>query len=383
MLMTKITGRNINYGSIDRDLINNRLTQNSKPFLLLLFLLVTYCLSGQNIIVDTKTTLIDARNAPFNRIMPGDTLFLEGGLRSPLLIQNFTGEKEKPVVFMNTNGQVIFDTDHYYAVSIHNCRHFRFSGQGSPDHFYGIKISRVANGAGIGIGSLSSDYEIDHISIENVKTAGIYAKTDPDCSLASERGKFVQSNTVIRDNYIAHTGVEGMYVGSTYFFGQKVSCNGKDTLLMPHLLEGVRVYNNIVEYSGWDGIQVSSASGDCRIFNNTVLNDSQAGVSGQMSGIIIGGGSRCDCYNNHISQGNGNGIEIHGLGDSRIFNNIILEAGRSFYPDDASLIKHGIFVSDVSALDGSSFQILHNHILHPKSDGIRFQSVKTRKNLVA
>jgi hypothetical protein len=174
-----------------------------------------------------------------------------------------------------------------------------------------------------------------------------------------------------------------MYIGSSKYAGQKFNCDGKDTILFPSLLKGVRVYNNIVKYTGWDGIQVSSASEDCSVFGNTVMFDSQAEEKNQMSGIIIGGGSKCDCYNNFISQGKGDGIESHGLGGYRIFNNIIVDAGRSYFPDDETKIKHGIFVSDASALSGESFYIVYNDIINPKSDGIRFQSEISKKNLIA
>jgi hypothetical protein len=97
----------------------------------------------------------------------------------------------------NFGGDVIIDTDHYYGISIENCRYLKFTGTGNPNQTYGFKIKRVANGAGLGIGELSSDFEIDHISIENCLIGGLYAKTDPDCSLSSIRGNFTQFNTII------------------------------------------------------------------------------------------------------------------------------------------------------------------------------------------
>ncbi len=328
--------------------------------------------------------LIDGRSAPYNQLVAGDTIFLHAGDWDNLLIRNFRGTSGKPFIFINKEGVVRFDTDHNYAISVQNCQFFKITGTGIPE-FYGIQVDRVQNGTGIGIGGLSSDFEIDHISIKNVPIAGIYAKTDPDCSLISVRGKFIQMNTLIHDNYIENAGNEGLYVGSTKYFGQMVNCNGKDTLLLPSLLDGVKIYNNIIKYSGWDGIQVSSASKNCQIYNNTVLYDSQAEYGNQMSGIIIGGGSKCDCFNNYIADGNGDGIEMHGLGGNRIFNNIIINAGRTFYPEDfsAAKMKYGIFVSDVSAEKDSSFFIQNNTIISPKSDGIRFSSVKSRQNLIA
>jgi hypothetical protein len=154
---------------------------------------------------------------------------------------------------------------------------------------------------------------------------------------------------------------------------------------MPSLLEGVKVYNNIIKYSGWDGIQVSSAYKSCQVYDNIVLFDSQAEYVNQMSGIIMGGGSDCDCYNNYIADGKGDGIENHGLGGKRVFNNIIVNAGVTYAPNETGTtkMKHGIFVSDVSALPDRSFYIQNNTIINPKSDGIRFASVKSKNNLIS
>jgi hypothetical protein len=112
------------------------------------------------------------------------------------------------------------------------------------------------------------------------------------------------------------------------------------------------------------------------------MYDSQAGVYGQMTGIILGGGSKCDCYNNNISEGKGDGIEDHGLAGNRIFNNLIIDAGRTFYPGDQSQKKYGIYVDDVSVQPDSSFRILFNDIINPKCDGVRFVSVNSKNNLI-
>jgi len=366
--------------------INGNLVRNTQIFILTFLILLNYFDSAQatNIIVDVKTTLIDGSSAPYNQLVAGDTIFLHAGDWDNLLIRNYRGTSGKPIIFINKGGIVRFDTDHNHAISVQNCQFFKITGTGNSE-FYGIQVDRVQNGTGIGIGGLSSDFEIDHISIKNVPIAGIYAKTDPDCSLVSVRGNFIQMNTLIHDNYIENAGNEGLYVGNTTYFGQTVNCNGKDTVLLPSLLEGVRIYNNIIKYSGWDGIQVSSAVKECQIFGNQILFDSQAEIPNQMSGIIIGGGSKCDCYNNLIADGKGDGVELHGLGGNRIFNNIIVNAGRTYYPEDysSSTMKHGIFVSDVSVEPDSSFYIQNNTIINPKSDGIRFSSIKSRHNLIA
>jgi len=356
-------------------------------FSLLLFPVTAYgnplSIINKGYLIDSLVTVVDGAVAPFNQIQPGDTLLLKPGYRQNLLITNLNGSPEKPVIISNNGGVVLINTDSYYGISIRGSRYLRLTGQGSEEDFYGIRIERVAGGAGIGINNMCSDFEIDHVSIENTLLGGIYAKTEPDCSTPSTRDKFTQYNTIIHDNHIARVGNEGMYIGSTKYFGTTEKCNGRDTLLLPPVLKGVRIYNNIIEYTAWDGIQVSSASNDCQIYGNLVLHDSQEGYYSQMSGIMIGGGSKCDCYNNYIGEGKGSGIESHGLGGYRIFNNIIVDAGRSYLPLDSNERKHGIYVSDISVEKDSSVNILFNDIINPKSDGIRFESVVGRNNVIS
>ncbi len=356
---------------------------NSLFFVIAFFSILTLHAQNSHIIVSSTTNLIDGTVAPYNNAQPGDTIFLQSGPRNKLLIRNFTGSPQKPISFMNIGGPVNISTNDYYGISIINCRYFRLSGQGTLTDFYGIQINKVLAGAGMGVSSMSSDFEIDHLLIENCLTAGIYAKTDPTCSNNISRVTFTQFNTIIHDAYISNVGNEGMYIGSSFYTGMTINCNGIDTLIMPPVLDGVKIYNNIVKYTGWDGIQVSSASSNCQIYNDSILYDSQAEVSSQMSGIIMGGGSKCDCFNNFISDGKGDGIENHGLGGTRIFNNIIVNAGVSYYPNDPSKMKHGIFISDVTVMKDSSFNIIFNDIINAKTDGIRFQSINSKNNLIA
>ena len=350
---------------------------------LILLLQIKSAIGQTSYMITTDQIYLNASNSLYKSVKPGDTLYFAAGNKNYLLIKGFRGAPGKPIVMINSGGPIIIDTDFYYGINIQDCQYIKFTGTGDPGQTYGFQVKRVAAGAGMSIGALSSDFEIDHVSIENTLIGGLYAKTDPECDLTAVRSAFTQYNTIIHDNYIGHAGNEGMYIGSTKFSGQDVICNGKDTLLMPSLLDGVKVYNNLVEYSGWDGIQVSSAYKNCQIYNNKVLFDSQAGVDSQMSGIIMGGGTRGDCFNNFISQGKGDGIECHGLGGCRIFNNIIVDAGRSFMPTDPTKMKHGMFFTDVSIQKDSSFFIQNNNIINPKSDGIRFSSINSKNNLIA
>ena len=74
-------------------------------FALCLFVLHNSGYSRQHVFfVDTLTTLVDANYAPFNQVQPGDTVSFKPGKRAYILIRNFTGENDKPVVFINGPG---------------------------------------------------------------------------------------------------------------------------------------------------------------------------------------------------------------------------------------------------------------------------------------
>lgn len=325
--------------------------------------------------IGVSTKIIDGLIAPYDQIKPGDTLILEKGVKEYMIFRNLSGDENLVITIINGQGQVIIDTEHYFGISVRNCRYIRLTGFGDEAHEYGISIQRVLNGGGLGIGSGSSDVEVDHIAVMHCAGVGINAKTDPDCSFTTTRDKFTQFNTHIHHNYISDVDFEGMYIGSTKYFGQMINCNCSDTLLLPSLLNGVKIHDNIIHNTGWDGIQVSSASTNCEIFRNIVTRDSNGEVFAQMSGILLGGGSDCDCFNNFIADGKGTGIESHGLGGYRIFNNIIKNAGISYLPGDQSARKYGIYISDITLHPDSSIHILHNTIINPKSDGIRFTDI--------
>lgn len=325
--------------------------------------------------IPVATTVFDGQG-----VLPGDTICLSGGQRDYLLLRNIKGTAAQPVVIVNRGGTVIINTNHFYGIKLSNCKHIKLIGTSTSTQPYGIRILRVGNGGGITVDDLSTNVEIAHIEIANTALAGIYAKTDPDCSFVATRDKFTMYNLIVRNCYLHDIEDEGLYIGSSKFTGQYLpSC---DTTVLPHYIHGVYVYNNIVERTGWDGIQVASAPVDCKIYGNVVRYDSYRETPNQMSGILIGGGSRCDCYNNQIFDGKGDGIDAFGLGTQKIFNNLIVRSGRTYFPGNASYPRHGIYIGN--SPDGASavYHLMHNTIISPKSTGIRFANNNTTNNLL-
>jgi parallel beta-helix repeat protein len=313
-------------------------------------------------------------------LQPGDKICIESGNRAYLLFKNLTGTELNPITIVNSGGQSIIDTDHFYGIKFSGCKFVRMLGNGINSVTYGFKIKRVGNGAGISVDDMSTNIEIAWTEISHTAIGGIYAKTDPSCDFRATRDKFTMFDLEIHDCYLHDIADEGMYIGSSKFTGQSLAdC---DTVVLPHIINGVKVYNNILENTGWDGIQVSSAPTDCEIYGNTIRFDSYRETQYQMSGILIGGGSKCDCYNNRIFDGKGDGIDVFGSSEMKIYNNLIVRAGRTYFPDNQNYQRHGIFFGIPPDNSSSSLVLLHNTIVEPKTNGIRLFNDNSTGNIV-
>jgi len=352
-----------------------------------ILLLITGFLSAQitaqtcNKTIDSSTPYIDWQNQAFNDIRPGDTVCLQAGNWNYIQLKNFHGTTDKPIVFINSGGTVIIKTDHFVGIKIGNCSHVVFSGNGDSQAPYGFRILKVSKGAGMGIDDYSTDIEISHVEISNTLLGGVYAKTDPTCSnFGATRDKFVMRNFSFHDNYVHDVPDEGLYIGNSHYAGLYLA--GCDTTVLPHAMKGVFIFNNLVENTGFDGIQVSSADSNCQIHDNHINYDSQAERADQMSGIMIGGGSVCKTYNNTITNGKGDGIDVFGLGNMSIFNNLIVNAGLYYQPNDSSKLKHGIYIGTVTTAQSAVLGIYNNTIVSPKSFGITLNNTELQKTRI-
>jgi len=360
--------------------------KNKAKLLLIGVLLVNMALSAvginKNYVIGVELTSFDAKA---QGVLPGDTLYVEAGKRRSLKISNVEGDSLNYVIITNIGGDAIIEnTTFHYGFWISGSSYFRLTGSVQNRQEYGIRILKTGKGAnGLSLDTKCTNYEVDHIEISNTGFAGISAFTHPTCDLMSNRGNFVQRNTVIRDNYIHDTFGEGMYIGHSFYNGYTIECNGENKVVYPHEIIGLRVYNNILKNIGYDALQVCCAIDSCEVYNNQISNYGTGNEPSQHSGIQIGAGTKLRCYNNSILSGSGTGIMMLGFADSYIYNNVIVNAGKDFFADDAEMRIHGIFVDDRGTLPNTSHYILNNTILSPKSDGIRFFSTVSSKNIVA
>jgi hypothetical protein len=217
------------------------------------------------------------------------------------------------------------------------------------------------------LGDLSTNFEVDHVEVQGSGFAGIMAKTDPTCHPATSRENFTMKNINLNYNYVHDSKGEGFYIGNSFYqAGVNTDCG----IRYPHEIHYLRLFNNIVKNSGWDGIQVGCATTGTKIYGNIIENYGVQNTYNQRNGMQLGEGTGGLCYGNYIKQGTGNGMNVLGLGTNVIYNNVIVDAG-----------DMGIFC-DERYTTGSGFKFLNNTIINPKSDGIRLYAEKVQLNVI-
>jgi hypothetical protein len=299
---------------------------------------------------------------------PGDVICLSSTtVYKSLAFNNIIGTADNPIIITNCGGTALIDaTGQGFGIRTQNSKYFRISG-GATDNTYGIKCTG-ATSSGLILGYLSSDFEIDHLEIANTGFAGVMAKTDPSCNVETQRGNYTMRNISFHHNYVHDTGGEGFYLGHSSYNGVSNSTCG---LLLPHLIENIRIYRNHVKNSGWDAIQLSSAPRGAQIYANKIENYAMANKASQNSGICIGGGTGGVCFGNFIHGGTGPGMSVFGITDNVVHNNIILDAGNV-----------GIFCDERTTTLGMGYRIIHNTIINSKSDGIKIYSEKVQNAVI-
>jgi hypothetical protein len=196
-------------------------------------------------------------------------------------------------------------------------QYIKLIGIANTKNVHGIIITKLPKGNAISFNEFSSNIEICGIEISYIGSSGISIKTHPFCKNLPRFKQFVLYDIKIHHNYIHHVGNEGIYIGNSFYnngFGLNLTCEGtNDTVsVLPHAIIGVSIYQNRIDSSGWDAIQVAAAKG-VWIAHNVISYDSYAGVQNQMSGILIGQPCVAEVAYNKIFKSHGNAIECFGL----------------------------------------------------------------------
>lgn len=302
-------------------------------------------------------------------VLPGDSILLAGGVRAELRLLQLHGSPDLPVIVAVLSDPVIIDTDAHTGLSIEQCDHIRVTGLSEQDTF-GIEIA-AAGTMGVYVTDFSTDCEVDHLRVHDVGFAGIMAKTDPVCS-EPDLSAFVMRNLSFHHNDIYSTGGEGFYIGYSWYPGRDVDCDGNTVTLYPHAIRGLKIYENTIAHTAWDGLQVGSAPSDVEIYNNIISYYGEADETNQNHAVQIGAGTSGRLYNNRIAHGSGGGVYLLGYGDNHLFNNVIAWTG-----------ENAIYQNDKDARRGTNYRIYNNTIISPALTAIQLTATVTTHNVVA
>lgn len=264
-------------------------------------------------------------------IEPGDTVCLEGGVEyGNLTITNLIGTEESPIIIKNCDEKVaiVNPSGTGFGVKFEYSSYFKLLGNGGGGD-YGIKIS-TDNGFFLTLQTFTTNFEIANVEIAGKSTAlsgfaGIGIKTSPyeDCDAFTDEDKdsnWIMYDISVHDNYIHDVGGEGLYIGHGFYNGRTESqCTDRT---YSHSIRGVRVFNNIIQNVGYDGIQLKNCDEDVIVFNNIIDQYALNREGAHDEGIYIGDGTTGRFYNNYINDG-GTGIFVHGMGYNDIYNNVI------------------------------------------------------------
>jgi hypothetical protein len=314
-------------------------------------------LCGCTYTVPATASTVDGKAMNFK---PGAVICLSATVKyKNLQFKNLLGSASQPIIIKNCGGTVTLNaTGLSFGLKFVNSKYFRVTGGNTPN-VYGIKIN---NGhIGMSLEYLSTNFEVDHVETAYAGFAGIMAKTDPGCDNATIRENFTMYNVSFHDNYVHHCAGEGLYIGNSFYEGAKTSCGTR----LPHEIHNAKIYNNVIKYSGWEGIQLGCATKGAAVYNNTIENFGTKNITSQNNGVQLGVGTGGVFYNNFIKNGPGNGLIVLGLGDNVIHNNVIVNVG-----------TNGIFCDDRYS-PGTGFKFLNNTIVNPQGDGIRLYADRT------
>jgi hypothetical protein len=271
-----------------------------------------------------------------------------------ILFRNLQGTGENPITITNCGGTAYVNaTGKPYTIKTENSKYFRIKG--GTGSTYGIVLT--GGHMGLTLEKLSTNFEVNNIEVHHVGFAGIMAKTDPTCDDITNRGFFVMRNVMLHDNYVHDTGGEAFYIGNSFYeSGMTLSCGVR----LPHTIDGLRIYNNRIDRSGWEAIQVGCAVTGAHVFKNRIENYGYANETYQNNGIQFSQGTKAICYRNYVKDGPGMGINVVGYGDAQLHDNIIINAS-----------SYGIFCDERTTRDLPGFHIINNTIINPGLDGIR------------
>lgn len=224
----------------------------------------------------------------------------------------------------------------------------------------------------------------DHIEFHGLKISGgdigFYNKTNVSYeNQNSWYPNFPMTANKLIGCWVSNINGEGIYSGLTQENGYTVTStwSGLDTVIVGNRCDSTEIRDCYIDKTQWDGIQLAHSGYGNIISGNIVTNFGLAKQPSQKAGIVLGGDSNGDVYNNKVSNGEGNGIEIFGFGSVNIYNNTIDNVGNTTeHVDGEESIYTKYHTVTYISRPPLALYIHDNHIKNPKKRG----AIKTVPN---
>jgi len=289
----------------------------------------------------------------------GDTLNIAGGAYNVIDLGTFHGNATNKVVIRNKGGQVTCK-----IIRLSNApEYFKLLGNGQPGVTYGFKIDGT-NTTGSCLTAFGTDFEIGYIEGFNSKSGFLIKKNPNADDPLSQFPNYEMNDVYLHHNYLHDITGEAMYIGHTGADGGQGG-----NMLLPVRMRNVEIAYNTIDNTGWDGIQLANATTGNKIHHNKVTDFGTANRYGQQAGILLGGNSQADIYDNTIKNGTGNGIQNFGFGLNKIYDNYLEYVGRN----GTDRGYEGIFCNDIivksEVRPKQQIQATNNTIKYPKPWG--------------
>ncbi len=280
-------------------------------------------------------------------LMGGDTLYIPGGTYTKgVEIGDVSGGPGCPIVIAPKDEPVIIKNDGYFRVAVKDTAvvsYAKFDGtllraKGHPFGWVVDNSDRLPSqvtGVGLAMNWVHnmdiSGYYTNHTAL------GLMVKLNAKEIIQGQYDKFVLKNIRIFDNYIFRSNGEGMYIGHTGISG--TASGNSSGFGPPPRMDQVEIFNNIVDSTDWDGIQLSNALTGCKIYKNIVRRYGLANQSSQQAGILSGANiDGVQIFDNMTVNGTGTGIVVFGYNRSNVYHNIVdsVKSGKG--------IEHGTYL---------------------------------------
>lgn len=306
-------------------------------------------------------------------VAPGEKICIMAGTYSYISLEGLVGTADRPITITNCGGPVLFNggasATPNFGIRVVKSQFFRVSGSGAPGVKYGMRVDGGSRSfsSGLAMADSVSNIEIENVEIRMASVGFIIKTNAASCLPGSWAGAWEISNLDIHDNYVHNTQGEGFYIGNTMYTATVKDCAGANITVETQTTRNVKVYNNLLDTLGWDGIQVATTVAGVEIFNNVVRNFGTLNIGSQQAGIILGGKSNGRVYNNVVDFGTGNGIQVFGSGTNFVYNNVVINAGKG------TTLQDGIFIDDRPAPGFAPLvvKLVNNTVVSPGRDGIR------------